>query len=188
MPSCYGAGCTCPGHCHGCKLRTWHRLRKRVHLLCFLASSWRCRFCNVVRFDIPRQRFYFAGYELWISEFGIVFFALMFLMFLVVVSSVFYGRVYCGYLCPQMIFSEASMALESRLRRWVTRRFIALEAERRAPGCAASCSTLASASASVFLAFIFISYFVEPRDLLHRLLSLRYPHRRRHLRRRRHRW
>ena len=36
-----------------------------------------------MRFDIPRQRFYFFGHELWISEFGIVFFSMMFLMFLV---------------------------------------------------------------------------------------------------------
>ena len=36
-------------------------------------------FLNVVRFDIPRQRFYFAGVELWINEFAIIFFALMFL-------------------------------------------------------------------------------------------------------------
>ncbi len=57
--------------------------------------------------------------ELWINEFAIIFFALMFLMFLVVVSSVFYGRVYCGYLCPQMIFSEASMAWNRASARWI---------------------------------------------------------------------
>ena len=69
----------------------------------------------MIRFDIPKQRFYFAGHELWINEFAIIFFTLMFLMFLVVVSSVSYGRVYCGYLCPQMIFSEASVAVQTRL-------------------------------------------------------------------------
>jgi polyferredoxin len=131
----------------------WHQVRKFVHLLCFLAFVL-LPFCNVVRFDIPRQRFYFAGYELWINEFAIVFFALMFLMFLVVASSMFYGRVYCGYLCPQMIFSEASMTLESRLRR-NRGLFYAIVA-----------------AASVFLAFVFMAYFVEPRDLLRRLLSL----------------
>ena len=48
------------------------------------SPSWPCRSSTSMRFDIPRQRFYFAGYELWINEFGIVFFALMFLMFVVV--------------------------------------------------------------------------------------------------------
>src|SRR3954468_8571805 len=102
-------------------MASWHQVRKTIHAGCFLAFL-ALPFLNVVRFDVPRQRFYFFGYELWIDEFAIVFFALMFLMFLIVASSVFYGRVYCGYLCPQMIFSEASVALESKLQRWIVKR------------------------------------------------------------------
>ena len=84
----------------------------------------------------------------------------MFLMFLVVASAVFYGRVYCGYLCPQMIFSEASVALENWLRGECVEEW-PLEPRARAPRC-----VLRGAGAgSVFLAFIFIAYFVEPRDL-----------------------
>ena len=148
---------------------TWHRARKAVHLGCFLGFL-ALPFLNVVRFDIPHQRFYFAGYELWINEFGIVFFALMFLMFLVVVSSVFYGRVYCGYLCPQMIFSEASVSLEQRLRRWVIKRFMGRPPRVREGIFRAAFYTILAA-ASVLLSFAFISYFVDPRDLLHRLAS-----------------
>src|SRR5215813_1802180 len=96
--------------------KNWHQFRRRVQLVCFLIFLV-LPFLNVVRFDIPKQRFYFAGYELWISEFAVVFFALMFLMFLVVLMSVFLGRIYCGYLCPQMIFSEASVFLETWLKR-----------------------------------------------------------------------
>src|SRR3954470_9504738 len=101
-------------------MANWHKLRKRIHILCFLIFL-ALPFLNLVRFDIPKERFYFAGYELWINEFAIIFFVLMFLMFLVVASSVFYGRIYCGYLCPQMIFSEASVSLENRLQRWMVK-------------------------------------------------------------------
>jgi len=139
----------------------WHKLRKRVHLVCFLIFL-ALPFSNVVRFDIPRQRFYFFGYELWIDEFGIIFFALMFLMFVVVVASVIFGRVYCGYLCPQMIFSEASAALQLRLRRWLKKRAV----------LARPAFYAVLAAASVFLAFTFIAYFVEPRDLARRLATL----------------
>ena len=148
----------------------WHKIRKLVHLFCFLAFA-AVPFFNLVRFDIPRQRFYFAGIELWINEFAIVFFALMFLMFVVVVSSVFYGRVYCGYLCPQMIFSEASMNLEWRLSRWVTKKFISWSASARNRIHRSIFYTIVAA-ASVFLAIIFISYFVAPREVLHSVLSL----------------
>jgi polyferredoxin len=137
---------------------SFHKLRKRVHLICLLAFL-ALPFCNVVRFDIPRQRFYFAGYELWINEFAIVFFALMFLMFVIVASSVFFGRVYCGYACPQMIFSEASITLEQKLKR------------RFSPQAARALFYAVTGTASVVLAFAFISYFVEPRDLIHRLLQ-----------------
>jgi cytochrome c oxidase accessory protein FixG len=142
----------------------WHRLRKQIHVLCFLIFL-ALPFLNVMRFDIPRQRFYFFGFELWISEFGIVFFALMFLMFLVVAASVLYGRVYCGYLCPQMIFSEASVALQSKLQRMVVKR----GGSRRT---ARALFYAVVAAASVVLAFIFVAYFVPPRDLAGRLFSL----------------
>lgn len=137
-------------------LSFWHRLRKRIHLVCF-ALFLLLPFLNIIRFDIPRQRFYFLGYELWINEFAIIFFALMFLMFAVVASSVFYGRVYCSYLCPQMIFSEASVAVEQYLKRKRRPRIVFY---------------LAAGAASILLAFAFVSYFVEPRDLLHRLARL----------------
>jgi cytochrome c oxidase accessory protein FixG len=145
-------------------MANWHRVRKFVHLACFLLFL-ALPFLNVVRFDIPHQRFYVAGQELWIGEFVIIFFTLMFLLFLVVAFSVFYGRVYCGYLCPQMIFSEASVLLQDRIRRWCVRRGYSKTAAR-----AAFYAVLGPAS--VFLAFVFISYFVEPRDLFHRLMAL----------------
>jgi cytochrome c oxidase accessory protein FixG len=148
---------------------SYHRLRKAVHVLCvivFIALP----LSNLMRFDIPRQRFSFFGYELMISEFGILFFSLMFLMFVIAAMAMLYGRVYCGYLCPQMIFSEASVALESRIRRWVNK-YVRWGAKPRDLLSRGLFYALATA-ASVILAFVFISYFVEPRDLVHRLLSL----------------
>jgi len=150
-------------------MANWHKLRKRIHLFCFLAFL-ALPFLNIIRFDIPKERFYFAGYELWINEFAIIFFAMMFLMFLVVASSVFYGRVYCGYMCPQMIFSEASVALQTWLRKRVTKSFPQWKPARR--GRAANFLFYAAlAVASVLLAFIFICYFVAPADLWQRLSS-----------------
>ncbi|MGJ5816295.1 4Fe-4S dicluster domain-containing protein [Paludibaculum fermentans] len=148
----------------------YHRVRKLVHLTCFLIFVL-LPFFNVMRFDIPRQRFYFAGYELLISEFGIIFFALMFLMFVIVVSSVVYGRIYCGYMCPQMIFSEASLETESWIKRKVTKYLIKWPAARRNL-LARGLFYAAVGLASVFLSFIFISYFVTPSDLIRRLASL----------------
>jgi cytochrome c oxidase accessory protein FixG len=137
-------------------MANWHHLRKRVHLICFLLFV-AMPFLNVMRFDIPRQRFYFLGYDLWINEFAIIFFAIMFLMFLVIAMAVFYGRVYCGYLCPQMIFSEASMDLEARLKRRAVKR-----GYPKMLGSAIFYGLVAVGS--VALGFVFVGYFVAPRD------------------------
>jgi len=148
---------------------SFHSFRKWIHLAC-VGIFFALPFANLMRFDIPRQRFYFFGYELWISEFSIIFFSLMFLMFLVAAMAMLYGRVYCGYLCPQMIFSEASIALESKISRTVNK-YVRWSASQRKLLSRFLFYGIA-ALASVVLAFAFISYFVEPVDLLHRLMRL----------------
>lgn len=147
----------------------YHRLRKAIHLVCVIIF-FILPLSSLMRFDIPKQRFYFFGYELWISEFAIVFFSMMFLMFVLAAMAMFYGRVYCGYLCPQMIFSEASLALESKLQRTVNK-YVRWNAKKRNL-LSKSLFYLISGLGSTVLAFVFIAYFVEPRDLLHRLMSL----------------
>lgn len=149
--------------------RTYHAKRMRIHLFCLLVFVL-LPFFDIIRFDIPKQRFFFAGQELWINEFAIIFFAIMFLMFSIAAASMLYGRVYCSYLCPQMIFSEASLRLEDRIKRFVTKRFIQLSAGKRT-WLQRGLFYAVLLVASTFLAFVFISYFVEPRDLLRRLLS-----------------
>ncbi|HEX9004443.1 MAG TPA: 4Fe-4S dicluster domain-containing protein [Blastocatellia bacterium] len=149
---------------------TYHRYRRWIQFACFLIFV-ALPFFNVMRFDIPRERFYFAGYELWINEFGILFFTLLFLLYVIAAASMLYGRIYCGYLCPQMIFSEASLAVEDKIKRFVNKRFIKLDATKRQWINRAMFYAVLGA-ASVFLSFVFISYFVEPRDLARRLLSL----------------
>src|SRR5208337_4906255 len=146
----------------------YHRFRKVIHVIC-VVIFFALPFANLMRADIPHQRFYFFGYELWISEFSIIFFSLMFLMFIVAAMAMFYGRVYCGYLCPQMIFSEASITLESKITRTVNK-YVRWSAGPR-KFLSQFLFYAIAAAASVVLAFVFISYFVEPRDLLHRLLA-----------------
>lgn len=148
---------------------SWHRLRRVIHFVCF-AIFVALPFLDVMRFDIPRERFYFAGQELWINEFAIIFFSLLFLMFIIAAISMLYGRVYCGYLCPQMIFSEASINLEERVRTFVNKHF-AKKSQAVRGWIARTAAYAAIGVSSVFLAFVFISYFVEPRDLFWRLMS-----------------
>ena len=148
----------------------YHRVRRTVQAICFVVFLLLPMF-DVMRFDLPRQRFYFFGAELWISEFSILFLAMMFLWILVAAMAMIYGRFYCGYLCPQMIFSETANGLEKFIARLVARRLPKASAgvRRLLAGVLFSAILL---SASVFLTFVFVSYFVPPADLLHCLLCL----------------
>lgn len=150
------------------KFFEFHRMRKIVHLVCVIIF-FLLPLSNLVRFDIPRQRFYFMGRELWISEFGILFLSMMFLLFVIAAMSIIYGRIYCGYLCPQMIFSEAADSIEKQTNRLLKKRTNLSASAQTFVGRAVLYFILLVAS--VVLAFVFIAYFVEPRDLFHRLMS-----------------
>jgi polyferredoxin len=148
----------------------FHRVRKTVQTLCVVIFILLPLF-DVMRFDLPRQRFYFFGAELWISEFAILFLTMMFLWILVAAMAMIYGRFYCGYLCPQMIFSETANAMETSIVRFVNRRMPESGAGLRRM-VAVVLFSLVLLPASIFVTFIFVSYFVAPVDLLHRLMQL----------------
>jgi len=147
----------------------FHRIRKTVQAVCFVIFLTLPLF-DIMRIDLPRQRFYFFGVELWISEFSIVFLTLMFLWILIAAMAMIYGRFWCGYLCPQMIFSETANGLEKRIIRFVNRK-LSNGSPRGRRFVAAILFGLVLLPASVLVTFVFVSYFVPPLDLFHRLLS-----------------
>lgn len=148
----------------------YHRVRKTVQTICFFIFVTLPLF-DIMRIDLPRQRFYFFGAELWISEFSIVFLTLMFMWILIAAMAMIYGRFWCGYLCPQMIFSETANNLEKAIIRFVNKR-LPNSGPRARRLAAAVLFGLVLLPASIFVTFVFVSYFVQPLDLFHRLLSL----------------
>jgi len=130
----------------------YHRVRKTVQSICVVIFIL-LPLTDAMRVDITRQRFYFFGAELWISEFSMI-----------------YGRFYCGYLCPQMIFSEAASMLQKKIVRTVNRKLSELSAATKA-WIASVAFYIVLLPASVFVSFVFMSFFIPPVDLFHRLLS-----------------
>lgn len=58
---------------------------------------------SALRFDIPTLRLHFFGTSLWMDEFFIVLIGLIFFSFLIIFMTVLFGRVWCGWLCPQTV-------------------------------------------------------------------------------------
>lgn len=63
---------------------------------------------SALRFDVPSLKLYFFGAVVWISE--AYFYLLLILLFFVAIMlfTVLYGRVWCGWVCPQTVLSDLS--------------------------------------------------------------------------------
>jgi cytochrome c oxidase accessory protein FixG len=111
---------------------------------------------SALRFDVPSLRLYFFGSVLWISEAYL--FLLVTLLFLIAVMlfTVLYGRIWCGWMCPQTVLSDFARMMQR------------LFASR---GLAPRLAThLLLVFLSVFIAANLIWYFVSPYDMLRNIV------------------
>ncbi|MCL1146396.1 cytochrome c oxidase accessory protein CcoG [Shewanella marinintestina] len=70
---------------------------------------------QAILFDLSQQQFIFFGTTLWPQDFTIlawVFIAAAFLLFFI---TVFWGRIWCGYLCPQTAWTFIYVWIETRI-------------------------------------------------------------------------
>ncbi|WP_413288144.1 cytochrome c oxidase accessory protein CcoG [Bdellovibrio sp. HCB337] len=103
----------------------FHKHRQRVHILLlfvFLVIPW--TYINgqqTILLDIPARKFAIFGITFWAHDAPLVFFVLATLTLgLTFVTSV-WGRVWCGWACPQTVFVEAVFR---RIEQWVQGNYI----------------------------------------------------------------
>jgi cytochrome c oxidase accessory protein FixG len=110
---------------------------------------------SALRFDVPSLKLYFFGSVIWIRE--AYFFLLIFLLFFagVMLFTVLYGRIWCGWLCPQTVLSDFAGRIE-KISTWF--------GSHRILGRAASQASLVLLS--VLVAANLIWYFVSPYQML----------------------
>ncbi|MEH6581953.1 MAG: cytochrome c oxidase accessory protein CcoG [Halioglobus sp.] len=82
--------------------------------------SWDGR--QAVLFDLPERKFHILGLTFWPQDFPMLAFLLIIAAFALFTVTVFAGRVWCGYTCPQTVWTSIFMWLEqhtegSRLQR-----------------------------------------------------------------------
>jgi len=61
---------------------------------------------SALRFDIPTLRLHFFGSNIWMEEFFIVLIGIIFLTFLFIFITLMFGRIWCGWLCPQTVIID----------------------------------------------------------------------------------
>ncbi|MBI5905308.1 MAG: 4Fe-4S binding protein [Deltaproteobacteria bacterium] len=97
----------------------WTRRRRAVALLggaaTLLLPFLRIGGDSAFRFDIPTMRLLFFGSVLWIDQFHLVLLLVLFLLLLAVGTTAVFGRVWCGWLCPQTVIAEVARWMASAL-------------------------------------------------------------------------
>lgn len=135
--------------------RKFHRSRRFAGAVLLAAligvPVWKVQGESAFRFDLPSLRLLLFGTEIWLQDFFIVLIAVIFLTFLCIFITTLFGRLWCGWLCPQTVLVDATSFLESSGR-------------RRYPFLIAGYAVTAFASA--LIAVSLIGYFVSPYELI----------------------
>ena len=67
---------------------------------------------QAVLFDLPARKFYVFGFTFWPQDFLFLSWALIIAAFALFLVTVFAGRVWCGYTCPQTVWTMVFMWIE----------------------------------------------------------------------------
>lgn len=97
------------------RIRPWRRLAGILQAALIAGLPFlRVNGESAFRFDITTLTLHFFGRALWMDEFFIVLVALIFLTFLIAFLTVVFGRIWCGWLCPQTVLSDFTSFIEKR--------------------------------------------------------------------------
>ncbi len=110
---------------------------------------------SALRFDLSTLRLHFFGSTIWMHEFFIVLVATIFITLLIVFVTLVFGRVWCGWLCPQTVLVDFTPFMDKARKKGALYKI------------AASAATLAI---SIVVAASLIWYFVSPYEFLPALL------------------
>jgi cytochrome c oxidase accessory protein FixG len=127
---------------------------------------------QAVLFDLPRRQFHIFGITFWPQDFILLSWALIISAFLLFFITVFAGRVWCGYTCPQSVWTWIFLFIEEKTEGQRNAR-IKLD-KQKLTGTKLARKILKHILwllVAFVTAFTFIGYFVPARQLLPDLLQ-----------------
>jgi len=110
---------------------------------------------SALRFDLPSLKLHVFGATLWMHEFFLVLVATIFFTLLTVFVTLLFGRVWCGWLCPQTVLVDLTPFMDRAGKRGLVYR---------------AASYAATFGVSAVVAASLIWYFVSPYEFIPSLL------------------
>jgi cytochrome c oxidase accessory protein FixG len=133
--------------------------------------SWNGR--QAVLFDLVARKFYIFGIVLWPQDFIYLAALLIVCAYLLFLATAVAGRVWCGFACPQTVYTEIFMWIERRIegnrsaRMRLDRQGASVEKLARK-----SAKHLAWGALALWTGFTFVGYFTPIHALSHEIVTL----------------
>lgn len=93
------------------------RRYRRATQLAVLALLILSPFLHIFRFDIPTTSLYLFGMRLWVKHFFLFSLLVTVVIYVIIAASFLFGRVFCGWVCPQNLFNELVREWDARFGR-----------------------------------------------------------------------
>lgn len=102
---------------------------------------------SILRFDIQSLKLYILGSTIWMEDFFIVLLGMLFITFLFITLTIIFGRIWCGWACPQTILNDIMDLARKKPKNYVLQFIVAI-------------------LLSLFVSLNLIWYFITPYDFL----------------------
>lgn len=149
--------------------RRWRNFIYFVLIFVFLVLPWtRIHGEQTVLLDLAQRRFVFFGHSFFAHDGPLVFFVLAFFVFTILLVTALWGRVWCGWACPQTVFIDT---LYRRIETWIEgdylkRRRLASQPWTLRRSLQWLCKWVLFFVVSSHIAHSFFAYFVGARSLV----------------------
>ena len=111
---------------------------------------------SALRFDVPSLRLHFFGVSLWMEEFFLVLMAIVFFTLLLFLVTLLFGRIWCGWLCPQTVLLDFTAFVHRAGLRGASQKLL---------------SYLPTLGLAALVGVSLIWYFVSPYEFIPRLAA-----------------
>jgi cytochrome c oxidase accessory protein FixG len=124
-------------------------------------------------FDLGTRKFYLFGLVLWPQDFIYLAALLIICAYLLFMATAIAGRVWCGFSCPQTVYTEIFLWIERKIE---GKRSARMALDRQGPSlnkyARKTAKHLAWGALALWTGFTFVGYFTPIRQLAHQALTL----------------